>query len=248
MAIYKLLFTTTCLFSLTTYAGAVMDKKETINGVQVESGKEDSNRHYRGSISRSFPFSLSAVKKSVVNFNEKCNNSYKERRQYTDKKIDCKYHNDNLVETLVVKDINQTGWTKEAGETERYILGRQVYNRGSFGYYELIKVVEGKNTKNQKTITISQVMLNDNEVKNYTKASFEKESAFDKAQAQFVLTEVGPSETLLSYEYHAETEHWILNKEVSIPQVFASISKSINDLVKTVTAESSLIVRDVASN
>ncbi len=248
MAIYKLLLTTSCLFALGASAGTKMDKKETINGVHVESGKKDSSRHYRGSVTKTFPYGLASVKASVLNFNQKCNNSYKDRRKFTDKSADCKYHNENLVETIVVKDIKQNGWTKESGEVERYLLGRRVYNRGEFGYYELVRMYEGKNSQDQKTITITQKMLNDKEAKLYTKVSFEKDSAFDEAGSTYVLTEISPNTTILSYEYHAETDHWILNKEVSVPQVFASISKSINDLLKTVDKESPIKSRELASN
>jgi hypothetical protein len=247
MAILKYVLCAGWMITLSAGAAAKFDKKDTISGVKVESGKKDSTRLYRGTYSKTFPFSLESVKNSVVNFHEKCNNKFKDKRQFTDKKADCKYHNDNLVETIVVKDINQTGWNKAEGETERYVLGRQVYNRGAFGYYELVQVVESKNALNQKVLTVTQTMLNDKETKVYTKPKFDRDSAFDKTTATFVLTEVRPKETTLSYEYKAETEHWILNKEVSVPQVFASISKSINDLVKTVDKESQVQARDLAS-
>jgi hypothetical protein len=248
MAIFKFLLCAGCLISIHTFAGTKMDKKESINGVSVQTGKHDSIRIYQGSITRTFPYGIDTVKTSVVNFKDRCNNSYKDRRQYTDKSITCRYHNDNLVETMEYKDIKKTGWTKEANETERYVLGRQVYNRGSFSYYELVRVYESKNEKKQKVVKVEQKMLSDKQVKEYIKPAFEKESAFTETSGTFTLTEVSPTETILTYEYSAETDHWILNKEVSVSQVFSSISKSINDLVKTLAKESSLKNRDIASN
>ncbi len=248
MANYKLLVCTGWLITTAAFAGVKMEKKETINGITVETGKKDDVRVYQGTVSKTFPFNLTTVKNSIVNFNEKCNDSLKDKRQFTDKKIPCKYHNENLVETLIVKDIKQTGWTKEANEVDRYILGRQVYNRGSFGYYELVRVFESVNAQNQKTIKIVTHMLSDKEVKAYISPKFEKDSAFDRSVSTYTLTEVSPNETTLAYSYNAETEHWILNKEVSVPQVFSSISKSINDLLKTVSAESAIQNRDLASN
>lgn len=248
MAILKYFMCAGWLITLGAGAATKMDKKDTISGVSVESGKKDSTRLYRGTYTKSFPYSLNTVKNSIVNFQEKCNNNYKDRRKYTDKKLNCKYHNDNLVETIVVKDIKQVGWAKAEGETERYVLGRLVYNRGSFGFYEVVTVIEGKNAQNQKTVTLVQKMLNDNQAKVYIHPSFERDSAFNDTTATYVLTEIGPNQTALSYEYKAETDHWILNKEVSVPQVFASISKSINDLVKTMDKESSIQSRDLASN
>lgn len=247
MAIYKILLCAGWLIALTAFAEAKIDKKDTINGVKVTSAKDDDTRTYSGQITKKFPHPIESVKSGIVNFDEKCNNDYKERRNFTDKKADCKYHNDHLVETLVVKDLKD-GWTKDANEVERYILGRQIYNRGSFGYYEMVKVFEAKNAQNQRTITIVQTMMSDKQVKKYTKPAFEKDSAFDDSMSIFTLTETAPNETTMEYTYQASTEHFILNKEISVPQVFASISKSINDLIKTVATESALKSRDVASN
>ncbi len=248
MAIYKIFFCAGWLIAVQAFAGAKIDKTDKINGVSVQSGKDDSTRTYHGSISHSFPHSIETVKQAIVNFSDKCNNSYKDRRKYTNKNFICKYHNEHLVETQVIRKIKQKGWSKEPGEVDRFLLARQVYNRGSFGYYELVRIYETKNADNKKNIKIVQTMLNDEQVKKYTTPLFDKDSAFDISSSTFTLTEVSPSETSLSYQYDAETEHWILNKEVSVPQVFASISKSINDLVKTVVTESAIQSRDIASN
>lgn len=248
MANYKLMVFSGWMIATAAFGATKMEKKETINGVSVQTGKDNSVRIYQGFITKTYPFKIETVKNSVVNFQEKCNNSMKDRRQFTDKNISCKYHNENLVETIVEKNIKTSGWTKEPGEVERYILGRLVYNRGSFGYYELVKIIEGKNEQNQRTIKIVSKMLSDQEVRTYINPKFEKDSAFDDSVSSFTLTASGPNETTMSYQYSAETEHWILNKEVSVPQVFSSISKSINDLLKTVSAEAAVQNRELASN
>ena len=241
----KLVSIFTILFSTTLMADVTLDKSEELNGVTLKSGKESDVRTYIGSTEKSFPHSLEVVKKGITNFTEKCNNSYKEKRQFTNKEIDCKYHNENLVESFIVTDINKTEELKKFSEA--FVVGRQVYNRGSFGYYELATMRPGKNEKNQRTLTIHLKMLNNEEVKQYISPKFSKESAFDESTSVYTLTEVSPQETLMRYEYSANTDHWILNKEISVPQVFASISKSINDLISTVETETSLIKRELAS-
>jgi len=233
---------------LTNMAFASDITKNTINGVAVESIKKDSVRTYSGSISKTFSTSINNVIRSIVNFNEKCNNGLKDKREFTDKKSNCKYHNENLVETVVIKDINKAGWAKESGEIERYLLARHIYNRGKFTHYELIRVYEQTNSQNQKTVKITQTMISDKEVKKYTQPKFDKDSAFDEVISTFVLTEISQNQTNLYYEYKAETDHWMLNKEVSVPQVFASMSKGINDLIKSMDQESSVPARDVAAN
>lgn len=221
------------------------DKTEELNGVTLKSGKENSVRTYVGSTEKTFPFPAAIVKKGITNFTEKCNNEYKGKRKYTDEKTDCKYHNDHLVESFIVTNLREMEHYKNFSEV--YLVGRQVYNRGSFGYYELVQIAETVNDKKQKVITITAKMLDDAEVRVFSSPKFTKESAFDSSFAKYVLTETAPNMTHMTYEYSAETDHWILNKEVSVPQVFSSISKSINDLVKTVEAESSFQKRELAS-
>ena len=222
-----------------------IDKTETLNGVSLKSGKADTVRSYTGSYTKNFPYPLEIVKSGITNFSDKCNNGHKGKRQFTSPDTDCKYFNEHLVETIIVKDIKAVEAYKGI---EHYLVGRQVYNRGHYGYYELVQVTSGMNEKNQKFTTIALRMLENDEVKAFTEPKFDKDSAFDKSSSTYTLTEVSPSETHMEYEYKAETDHWILNKEVSVPQVFAGISKSINDLMKTVEAESSSQKRELASH
>ena len=241
---YSLTLLTTLFFAFNSYAGSV-DKTEQLNGVSLKSSKEKAVRTFNAVTERTFPYPITLVRKAVTNFTEKCNNAYKDKRKYSPKDVDCKYHNENLVETFIVKDIRQMEYF--AGLSEFYLVGRQVYNRGSFGFYELATVRESVNEKNQKTVSVVLKMLDDADVRLFTTPKFDKASAFDNSIATYTLTELAPNITSMTYEYTADTDHWLLNKEVSVPQVFASISKSVNDLVKTVEAESSLQKRELAS-
>jgi len=244
---YKLFLCAGLLMNSFAFAKVDIDKQDKIDGVTLKSGKDNSNRTYQGTVEKTFHQPLSGVQAGILNFEAKCNNKYKDKRSYTDKKRDCKYHNENIVESFVIKNIKQSGWTKLNGEIDRFVIGRKIYNRGEFGYYELVTVVESKNTLNQKMITITQRMLSDKEAKIYVDPKFEKDSAFNHSTSQFVLTEIDSNKTLLTFEYKAHTDHWVLNKEVSVPQVFSSISKSINDLVHAIDQESVIQSRNIAA-
>ncbi len=226
--------------------GSIAERTDEINGVKLESGKIDSTRFYKGIVTKTYPFSIDQVRASVMNFDERCNNEFKDKREYTDKTKECSFHNENLVESVVVKDLTP-GWTKEEFEVDRFVIARRVYNRGSFSYNELVRVYEYTNDKNQKVVKINQSMIDDKEVKKYTKPLVTKDTAFDATSGTFILTQVAPNETRMDYVYNSETSHWILNKEVSVSQVFSSISKSLNDLVDIVEKESLSYSRDIAS-
>lgn len=212
------------------------DKFETIDGVELKSGKSSSVRHYYGKSTKTLPHSLEQVKARITNFEEKCNNEYRSKRKFTSPEKECKYHNEHLVESFIVR----TG-----ADPQTYLVGRRIYNRGEFSHYDLIQIKESKNEKGQKQVIITQTMLEDEEVKRYMKPELEKDSAFTKSSGTFVLTELGKSQTELVYEYRSQTDHWLLNKEISVPQVFASMSKSIDHLFQSIEGQPN---RDLASN
>lgn len=238
-----LLFLLVSTLSFSVHAKNKVDKTQNLYGVSLQSHKVMADRVYKGSIERTYPFPASLVKNGITNFTDKCNNDFKSWRKYTSEEQHCKYHNENIIESFVVNELRPT----HQATGEFYLVGRRVYNRGNSGYYELVQVREGRNDKDQKTITINFKMLNDQEVKAFTSPKFSNDSAFDKSLTTFTLTEISPYQTHMSYEYSAQTDHWLLNKEVSVPQVFASISKSINNLLKTVEAESNFQKRKLAS-
>jgi hypothetical protein len=225
---------------------AIAERTDEINGVKLESGKIDSTRFYKGVITKTYPYSIDQVRASVMNFDERCNNEYKSKREYTDKTKECKFHNDNLVESVVIRDI-KADYTKDQNEVDRFVIARRVYNRGAFSYNELVKVFEYTNSDNQKVVKINQSMIDDKEVKQYTKPLVSKDTAFDATSGTFILTQISANETKMDYIYNSETTHWILNKEVSVSQVFSSISKSLTDLIDIVEKESSSYSRDIAS-
>lgn len=216
-------------------------------GITLTSKKKDSSRSYIALTERIIPSSIEVVKNAIINFKDKCNNKYKDKRKFTSKKFHCKFHNNNLVETFEIKNLktdiekntdaksrNLTHENKCSTQLEHSILGRKAYNRGAFSYYELLQIEEKKCTGRPKEMTISGVMLSDQEVKKFISPAFKKESAFNQAKWSFRLIEQSEKQTKVEYEYNALTDHWLLNKEVSVSQVFKSISDSVNDLLNSV--------------
>jgi hypothetical protein len=227
------------------HASAVLDRKENIDGIMLESSKEGTLRNYHAQTNKNLPYALKSVSKSILNFADRCNNSHKDLRKFMDKKRDCKYHSENLIESFEVTEL-KTPFTNTL-ELEQHLIGKQIYNRGHYGFYELVEVKSQKNPLSQNQIVITQKMLNDEEVKEYTSAKFPQESSFKTSHIKYVLTETSATSTRVDYYSDAQTEHWILNKELSIPQVFASLGKSIQELFKSVELDSFVNNRGVAS-
>ncbi len=217
------------------YSSYEVDDKETHEETKVKmiSGKKDSNRFYQGNLSQVFPAPFESVVAAVSNFTEKCNNELKDKRELTDKKYVCPYHNSNLVESKVYKVTK--AFVKEKDEIDRYLIARRIYNRESFSHMDLVRVYETKNSSGKRILTITQEMLTDKKAKALVENPLKQDSAFKKAFAKYTITEVNDKSTVLSYYYSSETDHWLLNKSISVGQVFDSMGASIGLLFDSIS-------------
>lgn len=228
----KYLFT--IFFSLlTSHILAEVPSRSIVEGVTVSSDKKGSVRTYSGTKEKILSYGLRFVKLAAMDFGNRCNNQFKDKRRFTSKAYDCGFHNENLIESFIEKTIS----SEPSKNAEAYLLARQIYNRSRYGYYELVTVEESVTQKNLQKIVINLKMLSDSEVRKITAPKFSQESAFNESLGTFVLTELTPDSTNLSYTYSAETDHWLLNKELSVPRVFSSIAQSLNDLFKAIEDE-----------
>lgn len=225
------------ILAATSFASGKYDRKEKMKGVSLQTGKDDDLRNYRGFTKRSLPYPADVVLKSILSFSDHCNNDLSNKREFTPASHQCRYHDENIIESFVVSDL-KPGWLPEHGEVNRFVVGRKVYNRGVYGYYELVQVIRGKNKAGQTTHVVSSRMLEDKEAKKLINVKLKQESSFEKTDVQFVLTEASPTETEVNYTYESSTRHWVLNKEFSVGQVFSSISSSINHFMSSVAMES----------
>jgi hypothetical protein len=247
MLFIRILSIFTILISLEVTAGPKFDRKERQKDVSLASGKKDDVRSYHATTTKVLNYPIEVVRTSILNFTDKCNNAFRKKRELTSQNYDCRHHNENLVESLVMKSLRQGTWQKEENETDRFVVARKIYNRGESGYYELVKIKEMPNALKQKTVVIDEEMLTNDQARDYVSVKFKKESPFETSNIRFTLTELSPGKTELRYMYKGTTTHWVLNKEISVPQVFASISKSINTLVSSIGSEAEIQTRSIAS-
>lgn len=195
--------------------------QKTIDGVHLETSKTKSTRHLKATRSVTLSLNLEESLKLVLNFDEKCNNKFKDKRKWTDKAVDCKFHNNNLIETVYYRDIKN----RNLSWRDHFLLVRHGYNRGSFLYFEEITV-----EKSDKESHVRQRLLSDEEVKNFLDTKLETVFSFNKVAGHFHLKQLELNQTQLTYTYESSTDHWLLNKEMMIGEIFESTAKGINDL------------------
>lgn len=195
--------------------------QKTIDGVHLETSKTKSTRHLKATKSVTLNLNLADSLKLVLNFNEKCNNNFKDKRKWTDRGVECKFHNNNLIETVFYRDIKN----RNPSWKDHFLLFRHGYNRGTFLYFEEITVEQS-----DKESHVRQRLLSDEEVKSFLDTELETEFSFQKVTGHFYLKQLAPHQTQLTYTYESSTDHWLLNKEMMIGEIFESTAKGINDL------------------
>ncbi|MES2529018.1 MAG: hypothetical protein V4598_18170 [Bdellovibrionota bacterium] len=247
MLFIRTLMILSTLFSFEISAKVKYDRKERQKDVSLASGKKNDVRSYHATTTKVLNFPVTIVKDSILNFSDKCNNAYRKKRELTTADYDCKYHNENIIEQFVVKNLRNGTWKKEDHETERFVVAVKIYNRGESGHYDLVKIKETTNVLKQRTIIIEEDMLTNDQARDYVSVRFKKDSPFETSRIRYTLTEIAPGKTELRYIYKGTTTHWVLNKEISVPQVFSSLSKSINNLVSSIGSEAEVQTRSIAS-
>ena len=195
--------------------------QKTIDGVELETSKTNSIRTLKASKSVTLNLGLEDSLKLVINFEEKCNNSYKDRRKWSDKQKSCTFHNNNLIETIHYREIKN----KNSDLKDHFLLLRHGYNRGTFLYFEEITIEQSANE-----IHVKQRLLSDEEVKTFLETKIETLFSFQSVNPHFHLKALEENKTQLTFTYQSSTDHWLLNKEMMIGEIFESTAKGINDL------------------
>jgi hypothetical protein len=214
-------------FNLIASESKDIDNKEVINGVDLISGKTDSKRFYKGTIEQEFDTTPQQALEVITDFEQRCNNEYSDDRKLQ-KNVKCKYFNNNLIESVIHPDIT-VGLDKKAGEIRRFLVSRRIYNRSHFSHTDLIQVFK-KKTDGKDVYTLTQKMISEKEVKKYMKPIVETDSVFLKADAIYTLIPIKANKTKITFQYKSKTDHWLLNKSISVGRVFDSMSKTLNGL------------------
>ena len=214
--------------------GATLAGEQSIKNVSMATAKIDSTRIVRGYRSQQFQGSFDVIKNGIINFDEKCNNSYKDKRKFTDKSKDCKYLNKNLIESVIIKKTNFSG-LKETNEVERYVVTRYIQNSvGTFAQNDLMVVLEYTNSSKEKVFEIKQTMLSDEESKNYLENPIKRDSPFKEASGRFMVTEKAKGDVVFEYEYIGKTDKWYLNKDMFLSKIYEGTADGIHDLFTSV--------------
>ncbi|MCT4641357.1 MAG: hypothetical protein N4A33_03600 [Bacteriovoracaceae bacterium] len=214
----KTLLITILLTSSLYSSNKVIDKKDynKENDVHLISGMDGDYRFYIGKKEAILKSNLQEILASILNYTEKCNNEYSDRRLFTPKSKKCLYHNSNLIESKV-HILNNKMFA------QKYLVERRIYNSGLYTHVDLIQVSK----TDSENIKVTQTMLSNKEASQLKKGLVENNSVFNKAIATFNIKKLETNKYKVKYEYSNKTDHWLLTKSFTASRVFNSVSSGL---------------------
>ena len=85
------------------FEGIKMEDNRVVNGVSLHTAKIDDLRIFHSEQERVINSKIDAVVSEVLLFQDRCNNDHRDKRRYLPKNFNCKHHNQNLVESFIVR-------------------------------------------------------------------------------------------------------------------------------------------------
>ncbi|MDA8792532.1 hypothetical protein N9N67_04760 [Bacteriovoracaceae bacterium] len=205
--------------------------------IKLKTGKTSDRRAYNGTVHQEVDAPIENILSAVLDFENRCNNEMKDKRKYHSKKKKCKYFNGNLVESKIIRS-DKLKPNKEQNIKDQFIIIRNIYNRYAFTHADLITVFEEIH-QDKKRYRVKIEMMDDRKTKKYLKNKIERTSAFLNIEGEFVLDQISPNKTSISYSYVSVTDHWLLNKSVSAGTVMEKMESSFITLFSNIKIEAS---------
>ncbi len=168
--------------------------------------KSGDSKIFKTTVKTSFKGKLSDVVKGIENFDDKCNNERRSKRKFSKWEKNCSYHNENLVEAVKIKKFSSE--LLKHYPNAKYLMWRNIYNRGRFSHYDVITKKVDKNI-----IIITHQKLSDDLVKKVLPKHEKVVSAFDDIKGTYTLTQTKPNVVQVTYVYESTTDHWFLTKD-----------------------------------
>jgi len=204
--------------------GITLGDRRVIKGVTVHNAKVGDTRIFHAQLEKEIKAPIAQVLKNILEFDERCNNEYKDKRKFGDKSKNCKHFNKNLVESQIIRNI-KPGFKKELHESDRFLVRRNIYNRQFFSYYDVVVVRKWRNKKEQKVAHVRYGLLSDQEAAKYLDGPGPMNSAFHHIAGTYTIVEIDASTTHMSMTYVSKTNHWMLNKWISVGIIYKNMAK-----------------------
>ncbi len=209
--------------SLPVIDGVQLDKEEKIREVRVLSGNKDDSIFYLATYKTEFKGNFDRALEYVLDFTQRCNNSYKKERKLTPKDFVCAHHNDNLIESQIVKNLKVKDESPEL--LDQFVVKRRIWNKGLHSYNDLVKVQSVKTKAGEKRkVIVTYRLLKDDESKQLIDDPVPFDNAFYHTVGTYRMTETDDGKILVDYSYETKTDHWFLTSSFVQSKIYTSIA------------------------
>ncbi|MFG1484279.1 hypothetical protein ABMA79_00040 [Halobacteriovorax sp. HFRX-2_2] len=195
--------------------------------VSMLSGKKKGIRFYQGTISDTIAQPVDKVLETVLAFDKRCNNEYRDKRTLSAKNISCPFSSDSLIESVIIKNLKVKKLDKN--EIKRFVVKRRSYNRGLYTYNDLIRVY-----RYMDGFKITMEMLNDKQSKAYISSPLSNNSVMQTSGGVYYIMPASGGKTRYTYTFTCSTDHWLLNKSITVSTFFSNMAKNLRSEFNTI--------------
>ncbi len=211
-----------------------IDKKDQMGEMFLKTGKLAANRHFSVDFKKVINKPIDSVLNALRSAEQRCNESYKTSRKFSNHDYPCKYHSPHVVEA-VKHAIVIPGYSKND-----FVQTKFIKKRGDQIVHELYlikkKVVAGK-----KQYSLWTETLDDSTTKKLTGKDLKLQTAIKVSNSEFILKEISPNKTEVVFMYEMATDHWLVNKKIVAGKVFSDLNESILALFSKVEEQASFL-------
>ncbi len=216
--------------------GVTLGKQERIKDVQIYFGEKDDVRLYQAFYNTNFSGDMKKALEFVVNFPNRCNNSYRKERKFLEKDFNCPIHNENLIETQIVRELKKTQQTP--GMIDQFVLKRRIWNKGLHTYNDLVTVKKLTPKEGEsEAVEVSYRLLTDEESKSFIDNPVPFDNAFFYTVGTYRLAQSKDGKVDVQYSYATKTDHWFLTSGMVQGSIHSSIATGVRlavDSIQTV--------------
>ena len=211
--------------SIPTIDGVQLSPVDKINDVQVYAAENKDDRLYFASYETLINGDFDKALDFVVNFPRRCNNSYRRERKFLAQDFDCVYHNENMIESKIERNLKITE-EKNANLIDRFVLKRRIWNKGLHTYNDLVHVTELPKEKGQlRVVEVRYRLLQDEEAKKLIEDPVPFDNAFYHTIGIYRLIKLPDNKIQIKYSYETKTNHWFLTGGLIQGSVHSSLAR-----------------------
>jgi hypothetical protein len=213
--------------------GVKLNDEKKIKDVSILTGEKDGTRLYHATFDSYFNGKFEDALNFVTDFTKRCNNSYRKERKFLSKEVECPYHNENLIESQMVRELKKK--EQAPGLVDQFVLKRRIWNKGLHTYNDFVTVRELDPGKDEKRVVeVSYRLLDDKESKEFIEDPVPFDNAFHYTVGTYRLIQTKENKILVNYSYVTKTKHWFLTSSMIQGSVLDSMAKGVRLAVDSI--------------